>query len=423
MINYLFISNFHKSRENRIGASDIPALIPHPIKQVESLAAYTDEKGQRHAMTALDLYNDKIGNIHHASGFPAEMGHWLEGRALYEFISDNIDKTIAKEFLRGYMMHKIEQDNSTDAINPAPFNNTPFKHNTEVQNEYAVAHADCIYDASDGRIINKPLSMGRSGIIQTKESMDIIKSNGMIIDLSKPFLIEAKSARYFSARRKDDPYTGYDLDLHEWQGIPLKVYFQVQFQMHLYGVDTCYVVLIFDTSSKHYWQIKANKKHQLELEQLARYMKKCIDEKTPPKELMMNAKDIQALYPDIQEDFRELKGDELSEVLKIAIEEIDASENEKAWKRKKEQAADRLSIHLKDTKILKGNIGGMIVDIAKWKETGGSERTVGLAEIREREDGATVEKYLRRKGLVKKSEESRKPSVTLKRKDIEDMEV
>ena len=138
---------------------------------------------------------------------------------------------------------------------------------------------------------------------------------------------------------------------------------------------------------------------------------------------MMNAKDIQSLYPTISDDFRELKNEELSEVIKIAIEEIDASENEKAWKRKKEQAADRLSIHLKDTKILKGNIGGMIVDIAKWKETGGSERVAGLAEIRERDDGKAIEKYLRRKGLVKKSEESRKPSVVLKRKDIEDMEV
>jgi hypothetical protein len=397
-----------------IGASDVPALIPHPVKQIESLAAYTDEKHERHAMTALDLYSAKINNTISPSGFPAEMGHWLEGRALYEFTADNIDKDIAKEFLRGYMMHKIEQDNSKDAINPAPYNNTPFKHNTEVQNDYGVAHADCVYDPMPLINPRKDLNMKKY-----RNGHWIIDKNGLKINMSLPFLIEAKSARYFSARRKDDPYTGYDLDLHEWQGIPLKVYFQVQFQMHLYNVDTCYVVLIFDTSSKHYWQIKYNKKHALELEQLARYMKKCIDDRTPPKELLMNSKDIQSLYPTLTEDFRELKDDELTDVLKIAMEEIEASAQEKEWKRKKEQAADMLAIHLKDTKVLKGNVGGVIIDIAKWKDTGGSERVMGLADIAKREDAATIEKYLRKKGLVKKSEESKKPSVIIKMKDME----
>ena len=416
MTNYTFITDFHKSRAGRIGASDIPALIPHPIKQVESLSAYTDEKHIRHAMTALDLYNAKVNNTFSPSGFAAEMGHWLEGRALYEFIADNIDKTIAKDFLRGYMMHKIEQDNSSDCVNPEPFNNTPFKHNTEVQNDYAVAHADCLY-VLEGKGMNINPYIKKA--IVENDTNAILKSNGMTIDLSKPFLIEAKSARYFSARRKDDPYTGYDFTLSGFQGIPLKTYFQVQFQMHLYGVDTCYVVLIFDTSSKHYWQIKANKKHQLELEQLARYMKKCIDDKTPPNNLLMNAKDIQSLYPEIKEDFRELKNDELTEVLKIAMEELEASEQEKEWKRKKEAAADQLSIHLKDTKVLKGNIDGVIMDIAKWKDTGGSERIMGLADISKREDGSTIEKYLRKKKLIKTSEEKRKPSVVIKLKDME----
>lgn len=414
MTNYTYITDFHKSRAGRIGASDIPALIPHPIKQIESLAAYTDDKGTRHAMTALDLYNAKINNTHSPSGFPAEMGHWLEGRALYEFIADNISKDIAKEFLRGYMMHKIEQDNSSDAVNPEPFNNTSFQHNTEVQNEYGIAHADCVYTAPEILNPSKVLNMKKDS-----SGCWIIDINGLKINMSLPFLIEAKSARYFSARRKDDPYTGYDLDLHEWQGIPLKVYFQVQYQMHLYNVDTCYVVLIFDTSSKHYWQIRYNKKHALELEQLARYMKKCIDERTPPKELLMNSKDIQLLYPEIKEDFRELKDDELSAVLKIAMDEIEASTQEKEWKRKKEQASDMLAIHLKDTQILKGNVNGMIIDIARWKDTGGSERVMGLSDISKRDDAVTIEKYLRRKGLVKKDKDNKKPSVVLKLKDME----
>lgn len=405
-MNYSFIDNFYKERENKIGSSEILCCIPHPVKAIESLAAWTDEKGERHTETAIDLYNKKKNKDISSSGFAASMGHWLEGKVLSEFISDNIDSKIASEFLRGYMLHKIEQDNSKEPINPSPFNNTAFRHNTKSENEYATVHADCLYDPSFSKI------------------KDVIKKDKFKIDMSKPFIIEAKSANLFSVeRRKRDQYRGYDLSLHEWQGVDLGHYFQIQYQMMIYGVDVAYLALIYNTNSKHYWHIKANNNHQKELAQIAMYMKRCLDENIMPTQLAMNSHDIKELFPVINEDFRELKGDELSEVLKIAMEEIDASENEKAWKRKKEQVADRLSIHLKDTKILKGNIGGMIVDIAKWKETGGSERTAGLAEIREREDGATVEKYLRRKGLVKKTEENRKPSVTLKRKDIEDMEV
>jgi hypothetical protein len=421
MTNYKYITDFHKSRAGRIGASDVPALIPHPIKQVESLAAYTDDKHQRHAMTALDLYNAKINNEYSPSGFQAEIGHWLEGKAIHAFITDNIDNSTAKDFLRGYMMHKIEQDNSKEAVNPEPYNNTPFKHNTEVQNDYGVAHADCVYDPSFG--IDMPKWFLEEFKGKSNKGEVKIKSNGLIIDLTKPFLIEAKTANYFSARRKEDPYTGYDLDLHEWHGVPLKVYMQTQFQMHLYKVDVCYVVLIFNTSSKHYWQIKYNKKHATELEQLAQYMKKCIDEKTPPKNLLMNAKDIQALFPAIQEDFKEIKGDELNTILKIAIDENEASEQEKIWKRKKEQCAEMMAIHLKDTKVLKGNVGGMIVDIARWKETGGSERVMGLGDIGKRDDADTIIKYLKKKKLIKTGEPNLKPDICIKKKDLEEIEI
>lgn len=414
-MNYNFIKDFHSSRKNRIGASDIPCLIPHPIKQIESLSAFTDDKSIRHAMTALDLYNNKINNIYTPSGFPAEMGHRLEGYALYEFIADNISRDIAVEFLRGYMMHKIEQDNSKNAVNPEPYNNTPFKHNTEVATEWGVAHADCVYDAPD--IKNSFLPMKKN------ENGHWILDNGIFkINMSLPFLIEAKSARYFSARRKEDPYTGYDLSLKEWQGIPLKVYFQVQYQMLLYNVDVCYVSLLFDTSSKHYWQIKANPKHQSELQQLAMYMKNCIDTKTPPKELLMNSKDIQALYPVISDDFRECKGEELQSIIQTAIKYHEAKSQSKIWTQREKEYEEQIAIHLKDTNYIKGNIGGIITDIAKWKETGGGERVAGLKTIREMENGKTIEKYLRRNGLIKNDAVNRKPSIIIKSKELENYE-
>jgi hypothetical protein len=189
--------------------------------------------------------------------------------------------------------------------------------------------------------------------------------------------------------------------------------------MLLYNVDVCYVVLIFNTNSKHYWQIKANKKHQSELEQIASYMKTCIDTRTPPKELIMNSKDIRNLYPEIDDnDFREIIGDELLEVLQIAKDELHASSQEKLWKQKKEDANERMAIHLKDTGILKGFVNGEIINIAKWKNTGGGERLMGLKEIAERQDAKKLLSYLKKNELIKESAGNKKPSVVIKEKDF-----
>jgi hypothetical protein len=98
-MNYTYIKNFHRSRETRIGASDVSWLVPHPVKQFESLAAYTDlNTKKRHACTALDLYNEKINPSPWEYNFPADMGVYLEGKALYEFIADFISRDIAINF-------------------------------------------------------------------------------------------------------------------------------------------------------------------------------------------------------------------------------------------------------------------------------------------------------------------------------------
>jgi hypothetical protein len=403
-MHYKFITDFHKSRENKIGASDIPKLIPHPEYSHESLAAYTDQKGKRQACTALDLYYEKINGSDYEYNFAADMGHYLEGKALFEFIKDNVAGDIASEFKRGYNLHKFEQEyfkecegGQVPCLNPEPYNNTPFKHNTEATTDFGVAHADCLYD---------------NGHIDVAVP---IKKNGLTIDLSKPFIIEAKSARLYTvSARKHDQYKGYDLSLKTWQGIPLKHYFQIQYQMMLYNVDVAYLSLIFDTSEKHYWQIKANKEHQTDLAQLAMYMKQCIDTKTPPKQLVMNSKDIKKLYPEIKDDFRQVSENELTEIIDVIKSYKEADNQEKRWKAKKNDAQERLSVHLKDTDILKGIINGELQDLCKWKKTGGGFNVAGISEIKKREDGKTIMNYLKRKGLVKEKNTGRVPSVMLK---------
>lgn len=419
-MQYEFIKDFYKERQNKIGSSDILYCVPHPEKAIESLGAFTDNEGQRHPQTAIDLYNKKLENPAYESNFAAEMGKFIEVRAISEFIKDFISPDIAFEFERGYQLHKLEQELKSHKAdryiceNPEPYNNTPFLHNTKSDNEYASVHADCIYNPEIGIPWNKNHSdKGRAKI----------KKDGITIDLSKPFIVEAKTANYFSVmRRQKDQYRGYDLSLSGFQGIDLGHYFQIQYQMLVYEVDIAYLSLIYNTNSKHFWKIEANPSHQKDLKQIAIYMKRCLDEKIPPKDLLMNSKDIRALYPEIKEDFKEVKDDELKTIIQTAKKYIEAKDQEKAWKEKKEQYEDTMSIHLKDTQLLKGNINGMFLDLAKWKETGGGEYTMSLKDIRSREDAQTVERYLKRKKLIKQSQKNRKPSIMIKEKDLEGWE-
>jgi len=148
-------------------------------------------------------------------------------------------------------------------------------------------------------------------------------------------------------------------------------------------------------------------------------MKTCIDNRTPPKQLVMNASDIKKLYPEIKEDFKEVKGPELDEVLQAARLYREASEQEKNWKQKKEDAESRMAIHLQDAGKISGVIDGSMVDIAKWKNTGGGERLSGLDSISKRDDGKRLLTYLRKNGLIKTSEPGRKPSVVIKLNEME----
>jgi hypothetical protein len=148
-------------------------------------------------------------------------------------------------------------------------------------------------------------------------------------------------------------------------------------------------------------------------------MKNCIDTKTPPRELVMNSKDIASLYPTIKEDFRDVQGDELDAILKIVATQKEANRQIKNWKRKEDEANEMISLHLKDTQMLKGRVNGSVVTLAKWKNTGGSDRVVGLTEIKKRVDSKRLLNYLKKNELLKTTAENRKPSIVIKNSEME----
>lgn len=401
MIPLQYITDFNKSRGARIGSSDIPALIPHPLRPSESLAGY----GQ----TAITLWEEKTGQRPRTpSGFAAEMGHYIEPKAIREFIRDVSANEpemnggrVAMEFFRGFMTYEMENElTETGKKNFSPeragaiYNSvTAFKHHTEAVTPFGVAHADCVY-----------IPEGNARKVKTQYDFTV--------DFTKPFIIEAKSAQYWAARRNDDPYSGYDTSLKEWQGIPLKHYLQIQYQLALYEIDTAYLSLIYNTSEKHYWQIRANKKHQSELVELAEKMKWHIDKRKPPKELAMNADDIRKLYPEIKEDFCEISGDELQKAVEISRTYQKAAEQEKQWKARKEDAENAMAVLLKDNREITGRIGDKVETIARWRQTGGGEYVASIKDMQSADPVAV--KYLRKRGLIKEKKKGEKPDIKLK---------
>lgn len=369
-----FITNFHKSRSTLIGSSDIAALIQHPEK-TESLAGYE--------RTALTVWEEKTGRTkREPAGFAAEMGHVLEPYVLREFIRNNQkvnsvgdalqSNDIAQSFYRGYIL--CELDKSDDGYKTAPdTQTTDYLHHTEAITDYGVAHADCI-------------------------------------NLNKKIIIEAKSGSYWPVDRKDDKYKGYDFTLKEWHGIPLANYYQIQYQAAIYQeaynvqIDTAYLALIYDTNKYQDWEIRINRRVQERLIELAHYMKTCIEKDIPPKMLAMNAKDIQIMYPKINEDFRHVSGDELTAALSASRQAAEAAKQIKAWKQTEEDAKNMLAVLLKDNKKLQGMVDGDIVDIAAWQERGESERILGLEEIKK---DKRLYNYVLKNELIKKIEASR----------------
>jgi hypothetical protein len=365
-----YITNFEKSRKKLIGSSDVPALIQHPEK-AESLAGYD--------RTPLTVYQEKLGLIkREPAGLPAKLGNALEPYVLYEAIKELENKKVAQKFLEGRILTELTRTKDGYKNPEAQF--TDYLHHTEAINSHSVSHADCI-------------------------------------NIKKGILIEAKTAGYWSAnRRQNNPYDGYDTTLKSGQGIPLKHFMQVQHQCaiykEVYGVDIkkIYVALITD-GKFHMWQVKPDIKVQTRILELCSFMKICIDKKIPPKELAMNTEDIKVLYPEIKEDFKILSGEELQTAVDMARLQKEASEQEKAWKQKKEDANSALSIILKDTKMLKGIIDGEMTPIAEWQERKGGDNLRPLSEIKKNEE---VYHYLSKNDLIVKADDSKFVKVKLK---------
>jgi len=380
--NYWYITgDFLKTRSRRIGASDIPALIPNPEKPTESLAGY--------GRTPVTVWQEKTGRKERdPAGLPAEMGHYLEEKAVELFVRTYTSKEIAQAHIHDRRTYEFATGQA------GQFQNTVFRHHVQYYRDGMICHPDGLYDPDvaffPGR--EKP-----------------VPHMGIKVNFEKPFLIEAKSANYWSAKRPEGSIVkGYDPKLKTWQGIPLQHYMQTQFQMGLMEVDVCYLALIYNTNLFDVWEIRANKKHIGRLVDLAGNMVHRIKTDTAPADLAMNVQDVMDLYPEVGDDFVILNGEERDKAIEIARTFKNAGNQEKRWKEKKDDAKDAMAVLLKDRPELRDGDG----IIGKWRVTKGSEKITALSKIKE--ENLLAYRYLKKKDLLYTSKESRTVTIPWK---------
>jgi hypothetical protein len=312
-------------------------------------------------------------------------------KSLEIFIRTFADHKFSDAFVtqsRNYdMMAQTNQN-----VDARHFQGGVFHHHAQYYRDGMIAHPDALYDPST------------AFYTPSKKT-----AHGIAVSFDKPFLVEAKSASYWSAKRPEGSIVkGYDPQLKTWQGIPLAHYMQIQFQLALFEIDTAYLSLLHNTNQYDVWKINANRKHQGRLIDLAGAMVRRIETDTPPADMAMNAQDIMDLYPNVGDDFVILNGEERDKAVEIAREYVQADKQEKRWKAKKEDAKDAMAVMLKDRPELRDGDG----IIAKWRNTGGGERIKALSEIKA--DDLVTYRYLKRKQLINEAKVGRTVNVSWK---------
>jgi len=282
--------HFQKIRLNTIGASDIPIIL-----------------GLIKNKTPFDLWQEKTGRVEPWQGNAAtELGHKHELTILSRYIEEVKDKDTAWLFERDYIINKFERH---QGYKPS----TQFYPYTEFIHPdlpFAIAHPDCIDTEHDTNI-------------------------------------ESKSGnRYANIRRNN--LDGYDAD--DPQGYPLKVYFQIQWQMLCSGIKETVLRALIDTNTELSYNIQANKKIQEKLIEISsRFMFHVKQNKAP---LPTSFSDIKKMFPDVKERTAYVLGAE-SEFAVKAIERKEFLQNKsKRFKEEIDDINDSLALLIGENKYL-----------------------------------------------------------------------
>jgi hypothetical protein len=331
------------------------------------------------------------------------MGHYLENKALELFLRQYWSRVEAEAFRIRKANYEAIISQGNDGIFAASeyqFQSHGLYHSTEYFNDDFIAHPDMLWKGDD------------AGLTKT--------AAGITVDFSSPFIVEAKTAQLFAAKRREGSLvSGYDFDLTTWHGIPLKHFVQIQFQLAIFEIKVAYLALIYDTSNFQVWQIEANPEWQGRIIDIAGKMAKCIREGRMPRELAMNRADIMEIYPRPEKDYVMLSGGELDIVTSACVDYRHATQQVKNWEAKKVDAQDALAVRLGEYEEIRGADGKAVV---KWQDRKGTTDIKKPAGVDGKDsflswlklNDLNAYRYLFRKGYIRKGADSRHVSVKYK---------
>lgn len=286
-ITTLTDTNFEKGRDY-IGASDAPVLAGL-MKQYR---------------TPVDKYLEMIGEAEPFEGNErTKWGHIQENNILAEYVATVggfFDDFMASRF-SGKVIY--EEDNKrflslTEARHP--------------DNPRFVAHADLL----------------------------VMHSN------KNHYLVQAKNAGIYAAKRGDDPLKGYDPDDHTANGVPYSVFLQEQWELYCYGLTTAYVAVLIDGWD---WQLYGPIYYQRgvveKLKALAERMLWHVDNRTAPTP--QTWPDVVKLFPEFNKSkIQTVDGKAEAECLAALNRYKKITADEKKLKAEKEDIRNAIGVYL-----------------------------------------------------------------------------
>lgn len=341
-------TEFHEQRKRTVGSSDIPVLV--------GLTAKWDQ-------TPYTLWREKTGRDPGFEGNDATFwGNMHERNILYKYLMDRYGEDLATE----WQAQTINGINTTigGSLKKSGFevelHTSTFARHDEY--EYAIAHADLFLPNID-------------------------------------HIQEAKSAKFYAAKRRDDLDYGYSGDDNSINGIPLAVYVQLQWQMFCYGAKTGGVSALIDTSDyREYGPCEPDVKTQEKLLALAdRFMWHVRNDKEPKPETW---KDVEQMFPRVEETAKIVDPSfQISETKTL----YDMLLQRQALERKSKEIQERLDdikkavgLLMTDNKVLQSP-DGTIYATASMQ----SRRSIPVTEV---EKDAELFAKLNAAGLIKTSE-------------------
>lgn len=325
MNRYTKIRDFHGARLTGVGSSDIPTL-----------AGYN----KRYGDTTLTLYREKIGlTPPKEAGERAEWGHRLEGIVLAKWIENRYGLEAAAEFLR----YKMRGQSSG-----------PFKTETECRmrdRPYVLAHADLV--VTSGHHEQVCPRCGAHDMFPAEVAIECSNSCGEIITAPEAVLVEAKVSGMMAARRddEDDPDAGYSKTDFSQNGIPAKVFLQVQWQLLAYDVREAWVAVLVDSGDyREYGPIIADPRTQEKCLALAERFWQCVEARKEPKPETWD--DVQLMWPDTKDTTARVGGEDEIKVRAMSGEYFENARTLKALKERNDEIIDAFGILMGENSVL-----------------------------------------------------------------------